>query len=231
MEEQVTTADVLGAIGRRWYVAILGVAATAMAMLWVHAVPGLYSTQVNVVFMAPRDTAEQPRTFVNSESSVVAMAGLVESAINDRETFGSHTASEVYLPGLGVEHGSEVALPNYGGQWSYDFSRPVLSVQVVGQSPSEVRRHLDRIVVEINSTLRSLQADDGIRPDGRITTRSVPASPQVVFGNGHRALAIGVTALLGVGVTAILCVSVDRRLQSPRRRLVRVEKRGRAEVV
>jgi hypothetical protein len=227
----MTTIDVLSAMRRRWYVAAVAMAGAALAMIWVTVLPGVYSTQVDVVFIPPPGGHEET-AFASSSSSLIAMAGLVEREVNHGTREGAATAAEVTLVGMGVHHGSLVLLPNTGGQWNYNFSMPLLSVQAVGSSPEEVRTRRDRLVGDINKTLHSLQAADGTEPDRMITTRSVPASAPVAYENGHRAWAVCVIAMLGLGVSAMLASVTDRWLSGLPGRRWRVRPwRGSANVV
>jgi hypothetical protein len=130
------------------------------------------------------------------------------------------------MVGMGFHHGSLVLLPNSGGQWNYNFSRPVLSVQAVGESPEEVRTRREAVLEEIATALRRIQAAEGTSPKHMISTRPVPASAPVVYADGHRTWALGVIALLGLGMSAIAAVLSDRFLSPfPVRRLVRVRRR------
>jgi hypothetical protein len=209
--ELVTTATVFQSVLRRWYVTLLGLAATVLVVASMLTSKGVYWSQVNVVFLPPHDATEQTG-LVSSSKSVIAMAGLVEREVNATRTMGASTSAQVQLTDTGVRHGSLVLLPNLGGQFDYNFAEPVLSVQAAGSTPAEVRRRRDAAVAEINGWLRRLQSRDGTVPSRMITTRLSPQAAPVLYNNGHPSRAAGVALFVGLGLTVTLSVALDRPL-------------------
>ena len=51
---RVTAVQLLRILGRRWYVLLLVAVITAVSILLIHRVPGVYWTQVDVVFLPPK---------------------------------------------------------------------------------------------------------------------------------------------------------------------------------
>lgn len=207
--------DILCAAGRRWYVVIAGLLLTLGALYGIHQAPGVYSTQTNVLLLAPL-TPNSPNTISSPTSGVISMAGLVERIVN-RGVEKSPTSGAVSLTGQGVVDGHSIELPNSGGQWASNFNRPVLQVQVAGPDPAAVRTQLAKLVEQIRSTTRELQQSDGVGLSMLITTQSSPAEPVVSFQQGHRKIGLAVTGLLGVVLTGLAVVAVDALVRRRRR--------------
>lgn len=203
--------DLLVASARRWYVVLAGLAVTAGVLLLVHHTPGVYATQTDVLFLAPV-TPESPNTISSPTSGVISTAGLVERIVN-KGVEKSPTSGSVGLAGQGIDDGHSIELPNAGGQWASNFTRPVLQVQVTGSSEEGVRIELRRLVDQIREVAREIQSEAGVEPTMLITTQVSPAHPGVGYQQGHRPMALAVTALLGLVLTGLAVCAADRLLR------------------
>lgn len=213
----MTTNDLCGILRRRWYVVVLGLALLAGSVHVVASRAGVYWTQVDVVLLAPK-SERYPNVIEQTSSGVIAMAGLVEREINRGVHAPATASASVTLAGEGVRRGYSITMPNGGGQWADDFDRPVLDVQVVGESESEVRRRIAELTDLVAHTLAARQAADGVPQVNRITASSSPASPVVLRLEGSHKKAIVATLLLGGALTCVGAVAVDRLLSSRARR-------------
>ncbi len=215
----MTAWDVWAALGRRWYVVLVGLGVTLGVLAGVARVEGVYVAQVDVVFLAPA-TSASPNRIASASNGVIATAGLVQRLVDPAREDGSHlvsTSAVVSLVGQGVRNGSAVVLPDTGGQWDHSFSRPVLSLEVTGSTADDVRVRAEDLVARVQETTRTAQVDAGVIESNAITTYPLPATPQVEYRQGHRSAALLVTLLLSLWATVFLTLVVDRRLGRPLR--------------
>jgi hypothetical protein len=170
---------------------------------------GVFWSEVQVRFMAPRSTAA-PNVLQISPSSLVMAAGAVEKMVVDT------SAPRVIDPGntlasQGVKHGYGVSLPNTGGQWASNFTDPWLEVQAVGSSPAEVLAATRTLVARINAALATLQRREHVDQYNLIRTQLSPLSgPAVYYQAGSRSRAAVAALVLGTGITAIVVVLLLR---------------------
>lgn len=209
----MTTSDLCGILRRRWYVVVLGLALLTGALHAVTSRPSVYSSQVDVVFLAPK-SARYPNVIEQTSASLIAMAGLIEREVNKGVDTAATASAAVTLAGEGVRDGHAITLPNTGGQWAADFSRPVIDVQVVGPSEAVVRTRLASLVGTVEQRLAALQAADDIPRINRVMTSSAPASATVFRLDGNRKKAAAATLLLGAGLISIGAVGADRLLNA-----------------
>jgi hypothetical protein len=214
----VTSYDLIVVLRRRWYVVAVGLALLAGTLHVVATRPGVYWTQVDVVVLAPK-SARYPNVIEQTSASLIAMAGLVEREVNEGAHAPATASASVTLAGEGVRDGSSVTMPNSGGQWAADFSRPVIDVQVVGPSEATVRRRLAVLVGRIERTLAARQAADHVPPVSRITASSSPTSAAVMHLEGSTKKALAATLLLGGALVAAAAVGADLLLTNRTRRV------------
>ena len=213
----MTTSELCTILRRRWAVVVLGLALLAGTLHVVASRPGVYWTQVDVVILAPKST-RYPNVIEQTSASLIAMAGLVEREVNQGVHAPATASASVTLAGEGVRDGHTITMPNSGGQWAADFSRPVIDVQVVGPTEAEVRRQLADLVSRVEQTLEDRQDADGIPPVSRITASSSPTAAAVLHLDGSRKKAMAATLLLGAALICVAAVVVDRLLGARRRR-------------
>lgn len=205
----MTATDVLGAIRRRWYVAVAGLLVVALACVGAQRAQGVFWTQVDVVFLVPQ-SARNPNSLEVTSQSLISTAGVVALRVNDGKKSSALSSSSVSLVGEGIRDGHSVRLPNAGGQWADNYTRPVLDVQVVGPSREAVHAELNVLLEQIQSTLDELQVSGGADEFNRITTQYAPTSPVVYFISTQAKRAMMAILLLGFLLTLAAVVGVDR---------------------
>jgi len=182
--------------------------------------PGAYWSQTNAIFLAP-STALRPgaNTLQSPTRGLIATAGLIERMINAGRSLSPTASSTVSIVDQGLRHGWQIRLPNSGGQWTYNFDRPVLDVQSVGTSSMEARALMGEALGVIRDQLRTLQDDAGVPADQHIRIEFSPTTPRVDHVASHARLAALLTVALGTALAVAAAVVVDglrqRRSNSP----------------
>jgi hypothetical protein len=169
-----------------------------LAVAWhIYRLPGSYSSEVKVVFLAPKSTVN-PNALAISSDSIVTTAGAVARIVDpDVEPAVSES---VTLAGEGIRHGYSVRLPNSGGQWATNFDKPQLDVQAVGSSAAEVNATMARVLDRIRRTLDRLQTEQHVAQHNMITLSQSPPTVPMYYDHGSRLRAVGATMLLGAGL-------------------------------
>ncbi|GHS87624.1 hypothetical protein AGMMS50218_09900 [Actinomycetota bacterium] len=218
----MTLGSILGALRRNWSMAALGLLFTVAVLSGVLRTAPTYWAQVDVVFLAPASAAN-PNVLKVESRSLTATAGLIEREVNKGREKPAVSSSSVSLVGEGVRDGYSIRLPNSGGQWAYNFERPVLDVQVTGPDVADVRRRTTAAVDLIADTLRDRQLADGVAEENMITVETAPATAVVYEFAGDSRRAGVVVLALGTFLTVWLVTLWDRwslrrlnRLRPPR---------------
>jgi uncharacterized protein involved in exopolysaccharide biosynthesis len=199
-DRSVTLWDLLAAVRRhRWAAAVVAVA-TAVVALYGSLAPGVYHQQVDVVFEWPQG-ARTSNAFLYGEQTLISTAGVIARIVDEPRSAAHPVSDSVTLVGEGITRGHVVRLPNAGGQWALNFDRPVLDVQVAGNSPDEVRATMARVLAQIDKELRDQQQAEGVPASVMIRTRLSPAVPFVEYSKGSRVRAVAATFVLGFGLT------------------------------
>ncbi len=214
----------------RVIIAVLGLAFTGALLVHIQQRPGVFWTQVNVVFLAPKSSA-LPNNIQDTSNSVIATAGLVEQLLRTGRPI-PEVSSAASLTGTGVYDGYWIRLLQSGSQWETNFDKPILEVQVAGPSAGGVTARAETLVRGIQSTLDEFQDDDGAADNVRITTLVSPARPSMHYSDGRRSRALGAGLLLGVLLTG-MCISTleaVRRFRRPADGRARANARSRDSV-
>ena len=212
----MTTADFFAVIRRRWYVVVIGAVGVLVVAGLMASRSGVYTSRVDVVLIPTTASEDSDGTLISSSTDLIALAGLVERRVNAGVDTGAATNQDVPLAGTGIRSRTLIKLPNEGGQWNYNFSSPSLVVQTVGASEREAIRRRTDAVGTINQMLADVQAEEDVRPDQRVTSRTLPESPTVAYVSGRPKIAALGTAMIGMILTAIGTVLFDR-IRRPRR--------------
>jgi hypothetical protein len=223
----MTTADALELLWRRWYVVVLGLLLTAYAVQAVREPEPVYWTQAEVTLINP-PAPDAPNELTTATKSLIAMAGLVVEDVQGRGTLPA-VSNTVDLPGLGVKDGWEVRLPNAGGQWEPNFSRPVVDAQVVAGTPQEASDRLAHLVARVQRALDDRQAADGIAPRARIRGNVSLSHVRVAQLDGNRTRAAAMVLLLGMAGSAVGAHLVDLGVGRTRRLVSAARRRRRAK--
>lgn len=206
----MTVWGLLGACRRMWLLVLFGLALTAGVVLIISREPGVYSAQSNVALLAPPST-RYPNPLSAGSGSLISTAGVVERDVNHGDAATATVSASITLIDEGVRDGTMVQLPNSGGQWAYNFARPVLYVQAVASTPDVVRQRMAELQASIQTTLDRLQDEAGVDAFNRITLQSSPAEVDIRYNKGDRHRAMAASTLLGLSLTIAAVVVVDRR--------------------
>jgi hypothetical protein len=223
----VTVGVLLRIVWRRGLIVAAGVALTAFACLSLPDGERTYWAKTDLMFVQP-GTGPVATVPDNILPTLINYAGVVQQVGHDDKPV-ELVSSTAPLYRSGLREGYAVTLPNTGTQWAVSYSRPVLVVQAIGNSPDQVRQTLGRVLNEIQSAAYELQADRGAPVEQFIDVAHYPSSPEVVdVGSTKPGRIKGILALFAVGLalTAFIAVEVDRLIlrRSPSR-----NKRGVAQ--
>lgn len=207
--------DVIAALGRRWYVVVVGVVATAAVLFGIQQQEPVFYSRAQVYFLAPSSTLN-PNVLRVASLDLVTAAGVVGKRVNDTGNLTGTASMDVTLIGRGVRDGSAVMLPDNGGQWSVSYNRQSLDVQVAAATPEAVRERQSEIFAEVDDELASLQGELNVPIADLITTEIVPSDPIILPMSGERRRAQAMTLALGLGATLLAVGSVELRGRSRR---------------
>jgi hypothetical protein len=192
--------------------ALLGIILTCVFGYRTAHKPGVYWAQMNVLLLPPA-VSVTPNALANAPSDLISMAGLVARIVDPRASSVRVVSPDVTLANQGIRDGDSVTLPNYGGQWADNFTKPILDVQVVGGNALAVNQDIERLLHEIGQTVTSLQEDAHVANPYRVTTKLDPSEVQVYYDAGRRTRALAVTLALGLVLTVVASSLVRRRVR------------------
>jgi hypothetical protein len=224
----MTTAELFALVARRWYVVLAALAIAALVVLNLRDRPPVYWTEAEVTLVNPR-TFGDANELTGSPKSLISMAGLVVADVEPRDGVPA-VSDRVDLPGLGVRDGWMVRLPNQGGQWEPDYSRPVVDVQVVAPTPARASSELRRLVEVVRRDLDQRQASDGVAPEARMRASASLDRVRIVEMSGSRTRASVMVLLLGSGGGLLGAWLLDAAVQALRSRRSRRSERPAAVV-
>jgi hypothetical protein len=207
--------DLVGRCMRRWYVVVLGVVLTTVAVANVSLLPGVHWARAHVLLLGP-PSAMRPNKLDSGSAGLIATAGLIEREMNTGVRRIPATSNEVTLVDQGIYDGEQVHVPDNGGQWANNFDQPVLDVQASGPTSAIVEQRIEAMVHQIEEILRRRQDDAGVSPANRITVASSPRVTHVYYARGDRNRAVLLTTTLGLWLTLWSVIFVDRRLAARR---------------
>lgn len=204
----MTAVQLLRILGRRWYVLLLVAVITGVAILLIHRVPGVYWTQVDVVFLPPKTA----NALEDQNTSIVQFVAVIEREINGAGSATHAASSSGTLYGEGFRSGWQISLPNNGGQWQNNFNRPALSIEVVDSSPEKVAEVAASLSTRVARLVQRQQSEIGIAPGNHVTTIDSPSIPVVTYVQGSDARASIALAALGAVVGVLAAAVLDRIL-------------------
>lgn len=218
----MTAADILFAVGRRWYVLLLGLLLTFAGCVVMSPGQHVYSARASVVFLWPGSVTVSPTddTGIPALVNFAAMVRLALPAANSGESDGGSFGGS--LVGAGVRKGYSVILPNSGGQWSQSYNQPLLAIEVVDSTPQAAENQLKSIMRQIDQATSDLQARLNIPATSRVTTSAGYANIDVVDGgvnSGTRMRGLLALGSLGVFLSIVGIVVADQVINRLRRRL------------
>ena len=207
----MTVLAMLVAALRHWWLVALGAIATVGVCALIVSAPALYWAQADVVFTGAV-SQDRPNPLGYTSARLVDMASVVQRSVTGASSQPKVVSSGVSIVDAGITEGWWIRLPNSGGQWTINFERPVLDVQVVGHDPAEVGQRMQDLLGRIQDSLAQRQRDAGVTGESLVhATVTPPSAGEVrqVAGPTKRALAM--TLLVGGGLTLVAADAWDRR--------------------
>lgn len=209
--------DVLVAAFRRWYVVVLGLAVTYVAVAAVDTAPDVYYLRGQAVFVAPASQVYPNKLRVNA-ADLITVAGVVGKRINGMDALPKTASSAATMVGRGVRDGVLITLPDNGVQWAPYFDTRALYIEVAAPDPETARARHREALDQISAELQTLQDEHDVAANERVTIAPSPESPAVVRLGGQPMLAKIMVLALGGGTTLAAVAALERRAQRRRDR-------------
>jgi hypothetical protein len=183
------------------WVALLGILATIVAAKAATARPGVYFSEVKVIFLAPNN-ALYPNSLIAVNQSVIMTAGLVGVMSDPGKSQNTKvTDPNISIVNQGIRDGYRIQLPNDGGQWSDNYDQSLLDVQAVGPTLAGVVSRMQSLIARINATLTKIQDDRQVAAVNRIRTSVNPAQVPIYYQTGSKIRVLAAVVILGLGLT------------------------------
>lgn len=211
----MTSRIVVEAIIRRWYLAFLGILLLAGIVAGELRISGVYSTRFDLMLRPPR--AAVPSSLGQTPLDLSGAAAVMALEFNHGRQRLTPASPQVSLVDEGVRRGAVADVRNYGGQWTRDYSRPMINVQVVGPDARTVARGARRMRHDLIALVREQQARIGLRPAQMITAAAVPTSAPITYRPTARARSVLATLAAGSAVLVFLVAKYDAWARRRRR--------------
>jgi hypothetical protein len=215
----MTLREVLGVLGRRWYVLLAAVLVAVGAFFAWHRAGGVWVATPVVTFLSPGSHILMPENGLKDQN-IISFASTVAQEINNGHDPESFAADDAPLYGAGLRQGVRVSVPNVGGQWSTSYSDAEIIMQIVSTDKAWVEATQSRLLANVDLIAAAAQRENGIGADEQIVTNVMPLSTQVSRVTSGRSTTV--EALAALLFAAFLAggwasVAVDRALARPRR--------------
>lgn len=201
----MTLKNFLRALGRRWYVLLVGLLVTGVAC-------GVVASEVQPTYQRSASLLLMPAisTIPEGGNAYLYLGGLGQASEVLVNTMGAQTVREPLLAG---HPGADVAV-----QRNVTSSGPLLSVTATGSSDSEVAEVLERALAAVESNLKILQTRAAVPEDARISSLSLTTDEASTVLQRSRLEAVAVAAIAGAALTLLLTGLVDGLVLSSTRR-------------
>lgn len=201
----MTLKNFLRALGRRWYVLLVGLLITGVACAFVASeVQPTYQRTATLLLMPASSSVPE------GGNAYLYLGGLGQASEALVTTMAAQTARESILDG---HPAADVTVER-----NVTSSGPLLSVTATGSSDSEVTEVLDRALAAVQSNLTDLQTRADVPSDARISSLSLTTDTASTLLQRNRVEAVAGTAIAGVALTLLLTGFVDGLLLSSARR-------------
>jgi hypothetical protein len=176
---------------------------------------GVYYSKTDVLFLSPRapgsgNALQEDPAQTLAFASVVTHRFNADADADAGRTVPHSTSSPLY--GSGIRSGHLVYIPSSGGQWQLSYSRPVITVEIVGEAIDEVITERQRILDRISSLAKDSQQELGVNPAANIITEPAPSVEFVSYVGVRNTTAVLALTLLTIGLATGIPLSVDRAL-------------------
>ncbi|WP_375422887.1 hypothetical protein [uncultured Friedmanniella sp.] len=213
----MTARDLLRILGRRWYLVLVGMLLTALAVHGAANRPGVYWARFDLVLLAPVEDYHLNK-IEDPPYQLAPLAAVLVTDWNGSQTPLLTASPDTTLFSLGVRDGVQVRLPNQGSQFRPLFTAATVDVQVVGSSPEEVANRTSATRERLTRTLQRRQDMFGVSTRERVTAITSPTAPDVQYVSASRTRASASTAAVGIALTVFSVWVMDRALRGWRRR-------------
>jgi hypothetical protein len=199
----------LRSIRSRWYLLVLGLLLTVVAVVLVPPARGVYWVRAGLVLLPPNGESSNPLR-VESES-LIYFAAAVEREFNENGSGDRAASTDATLYGEGVRQGYAVILNSIGSQWSPGYDRPHLSIQVVDTTPERTRAVFNDIVARLEAIVRNRQLDAQVEPRMMIRTTLAPEDPGITYVAGSERRGQAAIFLIGCCATVLAIRTFEGR--------------------
>ena len=214
-EVRLFPSDTLRALGRRWYVLVVGALFTAAGALFAMQMPTVYRAQ-EVIFFQPPPAAGN----VNPLTGVYPSLATTTAAISQRMR---SPANLERFRRAGIPDTFEFVPRNTGTVQTPQYTIASMSISVTADDEAAALRSLAALETAYAGELKQLQDDWNVAPDQRIAVSTLVAPSAVLLPTSRPRALIG-TGLLGILVSfaaALWLDQYDARRSSSRSRVSR----------
>lgn len=206
-----------GRIYRRWYLFLGALLCMAPVLFAAHGAIGVYYLQADVIFLPPPQSVAG-NSLRGEPGQTVYFTAMIDRQLagEDPETGPATTDAPLYATGIREAHST--FLPNNGGQWQTNFNRPVITVEVVGETSANVEDEFASILQRIEELREQPQADMHIAADSYITTTLSPARPKMQYIGVRSKRAVFAFGMVAIGVSTGVAIMGDQVLEFNERR-------------
>lgn len=211
--------DLLGTMGRRWYVGVAVLLIAAAGAAGFARDGGLYVTRTVVLFTLPGQASLLPDSGLG-DASVIGFAASVAEVVNGGRPADTYAAADAPAYGAGVREGVWIGLPNLGGQWATNYSKAEIEVQIVGRTEEWVKATQARTLARIAEVADGQQSAAGADAADRLTATVAPLTTEiehVVPSRSAQLIAFTAMGIAGILVAAWASTALDRFLTPARR--------------
>lgn len=186
-------------LARRWYLVVLSIICMLPVLYSAHGAGGVFYSSADVLFLPPAASVGG-NSLRADPGRTVYYAAIVERQFNGERQDNTPRPTSAPLYGTGIQNGYAVYLPNAGGQWQSNFNKPALTIEVVGETSSEVQNQMDQIVQQIQELAKVPQQEMGIKSGSYIATEISPERPSISYVGIRGSRAEGALVLLTLGI-------------------------------
>lgn len=209
----MTIVEVFAALARKWWALLLAIALGGVGVAQAWKTPEVYWATTKLVLASPAKPEKQQ--LPPGSSDLLALAGVLEAAVNDEGALPRSASPDVTLVDQGINDYAQVRVPNFGGQWANNYTEPALIIEASGPSEAVVRQRIGWLIERVEGHLASMQA--GVSAAATITIVPFP-TPTIQHSGARRTLAVAAIGAFTLAGACTLAVGLDGLLPRRRRR-------------
>jgi hypothetical protein len=202
-------------IALRWYLSPIVVLLMLPVVFAAGEAAGVYYTKADVLFVAPA-LSVSGNALQADPAETLSFASVTVHRFNadGGDTAPPSTSAPLY--GSGIRTGHRVSRPRSGGQWQLSYDRPVITIEVVGESDEEVATERDHILNRISTLAKISQQEMGVKPAVYITTELARSTAFVTYVGVRNSRAEIALLFLTLGLAVGIPLTADRILNGVR---------------